>query len=208
MVSCRSPLRQVTSEGNVCYPDFGCVTRFAEWFCVRPSFLFPPSPLPRLKSPLPQPLRKAGYSGYSLGFCHHVDFRVVASPDVRESKTFLQSEFHAVYSGFQLLDSRSFSMKLGFRIPIVSGILDSKVPDSRFQMQKFPGCPNPDSLTWGEFHQSGKSVETFSISFWEMGNRTLPTAVCRYAFEVSRCPDFKFQQGVQFSSVHFYLAKI
>ena len=23
------------------HPDFGCVTRFAEWFCVRPSFLFP-----------------------------------------------------------------------------------------------------------------------------------------------------------------------
>ena len=27
------------------HPDFGCVTRFAEWFCVRPSFLFSPSPL-------------------------------------------------------------------------------------------------------------------------------------------------------------------
>ena len=37
------------------HPDFGCVTRFAEWFCVRPSFLFSPSPLPH---------RKAWYSGY------------------------------------------------------------------------------------------------------------------------------------------------
>ena len=35
------------------HPDFGCVTRFAEWFCVRPSFLFSPSPRPHLKSPLP-----------------------------------------------------------------------------------------------------------------------------------------------------------
>ena len=37
------------------HPDFGCVTRFAEWFCVRPSFLFSPSPLPH---------GKAWYSGY------------------------------------------------------------------------------------------------------------------------------------------------
>ena len=35
------------------HPHFGCVTRFAEWFCVRPSFLFSPSPLPCLNSPLP-----------------------------------------------------------------------------------------------------------------------------------------------------------
>ena len=32
------------------HPDFGCVTRFAEWFCVRPSFLFSPSPLPHRKA--------------------------------------------------------------------------------------------------------------------------------------------------------------
>ena len=37
------------------HPDFGCVTRFAEWFCVRPSFPFSPSTLPH---------RKAWYSGY------------------------------------------------------------------------------------------------------------------------------------------------
>ena len=28
------------------HPDSGCVTRFAEWFCVRPSFLFSPLPPP------------------------------------------------------------------------------------------------------------------------------------------------------------------
>ena len=27
------------------HPDFGCVTRFAEWFYVRPYFLFSPSPI-------------------------------------------------------------------------------------------------------------------------------------------------------------------
>ena len=143
--------------------------------------------------------------GCSLGFCHHVDFRVVASTYVRESKTVLESEFHAVDSGFQLLDSRSFSMKLGFRIPIVGDIPDSKVPDSRFHMQKFPGCPDSESLTRGELHQSGNSEKTFSIRFF-MGNRKLQTAVCRYAFEVSRCGISNFSKA--FSSVHFYLAKI
>ena len=60
-------------------------------------------------------------------------------------------------SGFSLLDLKSFSVDLGFRIPIVSGILDyyscildSKTQDSGFYRQKFPGFRNPDSLTWGE----------------------------------------------------------
>ena len=48
-------------------------------------------------------------------------------------------------SGFHLLDSRSFSVELGFRIRIVSGIPDSytcipdsKAQDSGFHKQKFP----------------------------------------------------------------------
>ena len=75
---------------------------------------------------------------------------------VRESKKVSNSGFHAVDSRFQLLDSRSFSMKLEFRILIVSGIPgsyscipDSKAQDSAFHMQKFPGCRNPDSLYMG-----------------------------------------------------------
>ena len=82
------------------------------------------------------------------------------SPHVRESKTLLDSGFHAVDSGFHLLDSRSFSVELGFRIRIVSGIPDSytcipdfKAQNSGFQMQKFPGFWNPDSVTWGEIFQ-------------------------------------------------------
>ena len=39
------------------------------------------------------------------------------STHVRESKTFLDSGFNAVDSGFQTLDSRSFSVELGFRNP-------------------------------------------------------------------------------------------
>ena len=69
-------------------------------------------------------------------------------------------------SGFQALDSRSFSVELGFRIPVVSGSLDSfrsvfrildatgkNFQDSRFHMQKFPGFRNPDSLHGANFLQ-------------------------------------------------------
>ena len=55
------------------------------------------------------------------------------SPHVRESKTVLDSGFHAVDSGFQLLGSRSYRVELGFQIAIVSGIPDSHscIPDPR-----------------------------------------------------------------------------
>ena len=61
------------------------------------------------------------------------------SPHVRESKTVLDSGFHAMDSGFSLLDLKSFSVDLGFRIPIVSGILDSYscIPDSKAQDSGF-----------------------------------------------------------------------
>ena len=49
-------------------------------------------------------------------------------------------------SGFQVLDSPSSSVELGFRIPIVTGILDSlsgipesKAQDCGFHDKKFPG---------------------------------------------------------------------
>ena len=38
---------------SLTHPDFGCVKRLAEWFYVRLSFLFSPSPLPYLKSLIP-----------------------------------------------------------------------------------------------------------------------------------------------------------
>ena len=55
------------------------------------------------------------------------------SPQVRGSKTVLDSGFHAVDCEFQLLDSRSYTAELGFRIPIVRGIPDSDscIPDSK-----------------------------------------------------------------------------
>ena len=54
------------------------------------------------------------------------------SQNERESKTILDSEFHAIDSGFQVLDSKSFSVGLGFRIPILGGIPYSLsyIPDS------------------------------------------------------------------------------
>ena len=64
--------------------------------------------------------------------------------------------------GFWIPDSRysildSFSVGLGFRISIAEGIPDSlscipdsKVQDSRFQWQKFPGFRNLNFLTRGD----------------------------------------------------------
>ena len=83
------------------------------------------------------------------------------------SKTLLDSRFHAVDSGFQLLDSRSFQwnfdsgfgLLVGFRIPTpVFRIPRPRIPDSTsknfqdsgFQIQKFPRFRNPDSFTWDE----------------------------------------------------------
>ena len=61
---------------SLTHPDFGCVKRFAEWFCVRLSFLFSPSPPPpsRISSTLApligrpdtQARVKASVSGVSL----------------------------------------------------------------------------------------------------------------------------------------------
>ena len=56
--------------------------------------------------------------------------------------------------------SGSLLAELGFYNPIVSGIPgslscipDSKAHNSKFHRQKFPGCRNPDSLTWGKLYQ-------------------------------------------------------
>ena len=61
------------------------------------------------------------------------------SPPVRESKAVLDSGFHDVDSWFQVLNSDSLSVELGFRIPIVSGFLDSLncIPDSKAQDSGF-----------------------------------------------------------------------
>ena len=53
--------------------------------------------------------------------------------------------FRILGTGFQYL-----SVELGFWIPIVSGIPDSKAQDSGFHKLKFPGYRNPDLLTCGE----------------------------------------------------------
>ena len=87
---------------------------------------------------------------------------IIVSPHTRESKTVVDSGFQAVNSGFQMLDS-SLSVELGFRIPIVSRILDSKARDSGFQKQSFPVFQDPDSLIWGELCRIGV-VSTFTLS--------------------------------------------
>ena len=66
---------------------------------------------------------------------NHVEMEV--SHYVRGSKTILNPGFHAVDSGFQLLDSSLWSLpvELGFWIPIVCGIPDSLscIPDYKAQ---------------------------------------------------------------------------
>ena len=78
------------------------------------------------------------------------DVANTCSPHVRESKTVLDSGFHVVDSRFQVLDSKSLSVGLGFWIPIVSGIPDSMscIPDSKtrdcgFHKQNFSGSRVP-----------------------------------------------------------------
>ena len=56
----------------------------------------------------------------------------IAIPQVRESETILDSELQAVDSGFQFL-----SEELGFWIPIVSGIPESKAQEFGFHKQIF-----------------------------------------------------------------------
>ena len=93
------------------------------------------------------------------------------APYIKGSKTVLDSGSHAVDSGFQWLDSRSFPVELGFRIPIVGGIPDSYscIPDSRvqdckFHTQKFPGFRNPESLTRDEIPLSNKQWNAIHLS--------------------------------------------
>ena len=56
--------------------------------------------------------------------------------------------------GFQVL-----SMELGFLIPIVNRIPDSKYRDSRFHKQNFLGLRNLDSLNY--VGDGGRVVRTF-----------------------------------------------
>ena len=71
------------------------------------------------------------------------------SPHVTESKTGLDSGFHALNSGFPVLDSRPL-VKFGFWIPIFSRVPDSLscIPDSK--AQNFPESGIQISLTGSE----------------------------------------------------------
>ena len=108
---------------------------------------------------------------------------LLVSPRARESKTVLDSVFHAVDSGFQLLDpslsqwnlESGFQSLVGFGIPdSLSCIPDSKVQDSGFHKQKFPGFQNSDSLTvpfWNTLHYRNIfcwiSLHMFTFNFYK-----------------------------------------
>ena len=131
---------------------------------VRPTYCFflplsLPSPSSLLK--LPIYLCRTGFFSSSVSSsCLGVLLVLIALPitstmspvslHARESKTVLDSGFNFVGSGFQVLLSTSFSVELGFRTPIVSGIPDSYscIPDSNahdsgLHKQKFPRFRNP-----------------------------------------------------------------
>ena len=78
-------------------------------------------------------------------------------PHVRESKTVLDSGFHAVDSGFKVLDSRSFSVEFRFRIPYaVFRIPKSRILDS--------SCKNfSDSGIRIPLHNILRVVKAFSV---------------------------------------------
>ena len=80
-----------------------------------------------------------------------------ASSHVRESKTVLDSGFHAVDSGFQTL-----AVDLTFWIPIVSGIPDSLscIPDSTSKI--FPG------KTFGFHEQNISGLQQWDSGFLEL----------------------------------------
>ena len=80
---------------------------------------------------------------------HAIKFPVLSkiwSPHVRESKTVLDSGFHAVDYGFQILNS--LSLELGFQIPIFRWIPDflscrpgsqPRIPDSTSECSSYSG---------------------------------------------------------------------
>ena len=70
-----------------------------------------------------------------------------ALPHVRESKTVLDSRFHAVDSGFQVLETGLFISGTWIQSHSLNCIQDSQAYDTPWlHIQTFPGFRNPDFL--------------------------------------------------------------
>ena len=98
---------------------------------------------------------------------------------VTKSKTVLDSGFHPMDSGFQVLDfgpcqwnlDSGFQSLVGFRIPwAVFQIPEPRIPDSTSKIariqdsrNKILSDSNPDSLTWGDH-----SVQLPSFTFYRL----------------------------------------
>ena len=111
------------------------------------------------------------------------------SPHVKESRTVLDSGFHSVDSGFQVLDSSICSWKLdsgfqslvGFRIP------KPRIPDSiLIKSFRIPDCRSkyfPDSLTLGRPFPS--------LPSYKFGSQALYSRTCIKWNRFKRSPFIK-----------------
>lgn len=89
---------------------------------------------------------------------HHV-------PETKAIQDVLDSRFHSLNSGGQVMDYGSLLVELGFPIPIIWGIPDSKPQDSGLHKQKFPGFPSFMAVATQSGADSKKFVpKTFSKS--------------------------------------------
>ena len=121
------------------------ISRFTYFVSNNPSGTASPRKIDLLRlTPSPSNIRRAPRKREKL-------------PHVRESKTVLDSGFHAMDSGFKVLVSRSFSVEFRFRIPYaVFRIPKSRILDS--------SCKNfSDSGIRIPLHNILRVVKAFSV---------------------------------------------
>ena len=106
--------------------------------------------------------------GFRGGFQGGFGVRIFESPHARESKTVLDSGFHAVDfripgTGFLIF----FLLELGFRVPVVGGIPDSKDQDFVFHERICSGFRIPQAklsiLTWGDSSNTHHASEVKAL---------------------------------------------
>ena len=103
--------------------------------------------------------------------CHKV-YLMISSPQVRESRTVLDSRFRIQKTGFLYL-----SVELGFWIPIVSEISDSSTKDSGFHKQNFPIFRNPRFPYMGRISPKRKKYFRWAKGFCVLISRDIKNQI-------------------------------